>query len=862
MALKHDAQGFLTGDPIDIGRAVSVLGDIRSDVRAIRRAITNPSVKAMQEVAQKNTASATPAQSSTPAGRMGATKSESNQALRVGVDRHKVTAASPAARDGSGRFVKKSGAESSDPKEPTESALKGFASRVAGAINGAGDGVSEVDPTVKAMQEVAQPMARGYALLSGGSAEKRKDGLLRRIYSSLTGLRTDQAVFNKSAKKSLKGIEDKDEGKGGGSGGIWGMLGGLLGGLMSMLGCIPVIGPLLVGLAGAIKNLLAKVPVIGAPFRKSPTTTGGISGGDVAKTGSKAGTAEGAVAKGAKGVTGEAGAVAKGGGLLKGAGKLLKGLPWLGALLAGVGAVASIHSSETDESLSRREKDENAGKSIGGLGGTIGGMAAGGSAGAALGTLIFPGIGTAIGTVVGGVIGGFLGDEAGQIIGKAMGGLASDLRESWGSVVGAWNGVANVISSAATLAWDGISSSASAAWAGATALWGSIESTSSAAWDGIKDAANSTNDAIKEFTGIDIKGMISSATDMLSIAANSLGEWVSKTTGKAWDAVKGAAQQAANFANKTWDESTAGKGAKALTGWISKHYESGKSGAGTVSTGEGDTGGASYGSYQLSSKTGAAKEFLKSSVYGKEFEGLEPGSEAFGKKWKEVADSDPEAFGAAQHDFIKKTRYEPALNELKKSGIDLSGRGNAVQESLFSTSVQFGAGKAGGERGAAPMIAKALAGKDVSKMSDEEVISAIQDYKIANNETLFASSSDSVRAGTAKRAVEEKKSLLALTGLPISKGAPVASVVAPVVTPALGIAAPLAPPVVKSVAAPLPPKMPAPPATSASVEIPELQSGREGGRTISVTMPAQDVGQDIRDRRIAHIATGGLSGYS
>lgn len=28
MALKHDAQGFLTGDPIDIGRALKVWDDI------------------------------------------------------------------------------------------------------------------------------------------------------------------------------------------------------------------------------------------------------------------------------------------------------------------------------------------------------------------------------------------------------------------------------------------------------------------------------------------------------------------------------------------------------------------------------------------------------------------------------------------------------------------------------------------------------------------------------------------------------------------------------------------------------------------------------------------------------------------
>ncbi len=43
MALKHDAQGFLVGDPIDIGRALAVWDDIRSDVRAIRKAVIGAS---------------------------------------------------------------------------------------------------------------------------------------------------------------------------------------------------------------------------------------------------------------------------------------------------------------------------------------------------------------------------------------------------------------------------------------------------------------------------------------------------------------------------------------------------------------------------------------------------------------------------------------------------------------------------------------------------------------------------------------------------------------------------------------------------------------------------------------------------
>ena len=47
-ALKHDAQGFLVGDPIDIGRALAVWDDIRSDIRAIRKAVMGASEAAVK----------------------------------------------------------------------------------------------------------------------------------------------------------------------------------------------------------------------------------------------------------------------------------------------------------------------------------------------------------------------------------------------------------------------------------------------------------------------------------------------------------------------------------------------------------------------------------------------------------------------------------------------------------------------------------------------------------------------------------------------------------------------------------------------------------------------------------------------
>lgn len=859
MALKHDAQGFLTGDPIDIGRAVSVLGDIRSDVRAIRRAITNPSVKAMQEVARKNTTSATPAQSSTPAGRMGAAKSASNQALSVGVDRHKVTSASPAARDGSGRFVKKSGAESSDPKEQTEGALKGFASRVVGAINGAGDGMSEVDPSVKAMQEVTQPMARGYALLSGGSDEKRKDGLLRRIYSSLTGLRTDQATFNKSAKKSLKGIEDKDEGKGGGSGGLWGMLGGLLGGLMSMLGRIPVIGPLLVGLAGAIKNLLAKVPVIGAPFKKSPTTAGGISGGDVAKTGSKAGTAEGAVAKGAEK-----------GGILKSLGKFGKKIPLIGTLLAlGFGASESL-DIETDKSTSRDDKNAKEGKNWGGIGGGLGGMAGG----AAIGTVIFPGVGTIIGGIVGAVVGDWLGGNAGEIIGKNFSAITNSMTNSWREISAVALGTWDWISSG----WDVLVKEAKSVWDSVGVGFDTVLGEISSSWKWVTDKFDGIvkfiggvfggiSGFLKDKFGIDIQASLDNITGFMADGwkrfTDGGGEMWKGLTDKFGNAVKATEEffkgmvpkgLVDNITNRRALATGANYGQGNIKGLDDAHTRAlvaattaQESNGGELDSKNEKTG--AIGKYQAmpswlananlingggdAIKKAAEADKIDTSKKGWEAEWGKSGkSMEFlknDKNWIQGASLDKYLSSSDMQDNAFKINSDKNYAALVKNGsIVEAGENKTSQDKITAI---LSAANLGGVGGAAEYAHGKVGAKDVNGTSTSQY----------GNKTLsMVDGLVSKYAGTEASVTPVNVTAQSVPSSPVN-----ASTVA-----------------VKSVSASLPPKMPVSPITSASVEIPELQSGREGGRSISVTIPAQDVGQDIRDRRIAHIATGGMSGYS
>ena len=77
-------------------------------------------------------------------------------------------------------------------------------------------------------------------------------------------------------------------------------------------------------------------------------------------------------------------------------------------------------------------------------------------------------------------------------------------------------------------------------------------------------------------------------------------------------------------------------------GKLSEKYESGGRGPGTVSTGVGDPGGVSYGTYQLASRVGRADEFV-AKHYPDEFAGLKGGTAEFTAKWKALAAADPKA---------------------------------------------------------------------------------------------------------------------------------------------------------------------------------------------------------------------------
>ncbi|MCL4670116.1 lytic transglycosylase, catalytic [Burkholderia pseudomallei] len=518
--------------------------------------------------------------------------------------------------------------------------------------------------------------------------------------------------------------------------------------------------------------------------------------------------------------------------------KGLKRLPLLGALFAGGSALASIFGGDDpNKTAEQNRQDRFTG------------------AGSGIGALIGGGVGTLLGGPVGTLIGGVIGDKLGEMVG------------SWLATVD-WSKVGAQISDT----WNSAVGTFKDDWKFVTDKFASVTKTIGDTWNALLSGAKAF---LKDKFGIDVDAIAQSGKDLANAAgdkAKQVAEPVVNAAKKGIDAAKEAGKAVVDYGKEraTKMAEPIVRAGGVVKDWVlgqtSKLFESGKGGAGAVSSGKGDHGGASYGTYQLSSTQGTVQKFLSSSKYGEQFAGLKPGTPEFDAKWKDVAKNDP-AFGDAQHDFIKATHYDPALSGLKGAGIDLSGRGAAVQDAIWSSSVQFGAGNAKRGNGAIGIFQKALAGRDVSKLSDEQIVSAVQDYKLANNDRLFANSSAAVRAGTARRANAEKAKLLALAGGYSASGAGVAGGAQPVSALATAIAStmPVAP-VVATVAAtpvslmvsvpPVPTAPAVPPAQTAQIPVP-LNSDKPLEVRIA---DDRAVGQDLRNRRLAQIATGGASG--
>ncbi len=183
---------------------------------------------------------------------------------------------------------------------------------------------------------------------------------------------------------------------------------------------------------------------------------------------------------------------------------------------------------------------------------------------------------------------------------------------------------------------------------------------------------------------------------------------------------------------------------EARLGSLSERFESGGRGAGTVSGGVADPGGVSYGVYQLSSRTGTAARFLEAEgeKWVAEFGAAAPGTAAFSRTWRAIAEHEPDEFGRAQHAFIERTHYRPAVDSVRsETGVDLDARDRAVREVAWSVAVQHGR--------AAHILIDAVKTAQVNDLRDDQV-----GYDRALIESIYARRCDYVlkvakRAGAA-----------------------------------------------------------------------------------------------------------------
>ena len=199
-------------------------------------------------------------------------------------------------------------------------------------------------------------------------------------------------------------------------------------------------------------------------------------------------------------------------------------------------------------------------------------------------------------------------------------------------------------------------------------------------------------------------------------------------------------------------------------GDLSRRYETGGRGPGTVSGGHGDAGGVSYGSYQLATRRGRPAEFLahEGAPWADRFAGQAPGTAAFSATWRQIAREQPAAFHAAQHDYIQRTHYTPLEQGVqRRTGLDADTRSAALRDVIWSTAVQHGPGS---------RIIDTAIGQVDARMQrsdpgyDRALIGAIyaeRGRRDADGQLHhFRSNSAAVQAGVAQRFIDERADAL------------------------------------------------------------------------------------------------------
>jgi hypothetical protein len=796
MALQHDSQGFLVGEVIpEIRRAVDLLERIHTDIADIKRSFLAsaqgdsgspaPILPPLSgETVGPGSGQLAQGDSSSPAPIL---PPLSGETVGPGRRRNRPAAGSQVPpghnRDARGRFTNNNpNPDEEDERKKKEEERKqkrlfdGVADRIADAVSSSANGLEDIDPTIKAINEVAEPLARGYRFFSGfrdnDKEEKKKKKTetndaqqqenrkwYRRLFGELRMFRREQSVFNRTEQRVLREIDENTENPPGGGQRSSGVGGGILGALAAMFGLRAGSG-----IGGGIGRIMS-----------------GIGSG---------------LARGGRGA-------------LSLGGRFLKRIPVLGALLTSLGAATDIYGSETDESLTRLEKDRRAGTAIGGASGTIGGAMAGAAAGSFLGP---------IGTVVGGVVGSFLGDQAGQIIGEKIGEWTNSLRDYDlpGKVMALWTHLTDSFQ----VGWEDIKKK-----------WGDFVDKAVEGWGQFTSLFESAYEGLKKLPVIG--PAIQAAEDVAKEAKKTVTDFAEKGIEEAKklpEKAKEKLNQGVEWAKKN---TTVGKGLSKLKDhWIdAKQYL----GDAAVKAGVDPGLVAKIANYE----SGFNSEAMPVTKSGKKLSSAHGYGQFLDGTWTEMVNKYGAKYGIANAGNLSsaeagklrsnKTLQASLLAEFTRENVE---KGRALGGSNDDANVYALHNLGSGD---GPKFLKALKQNPKARVSD------ILSHKvIAGNQSLYGNGNLSLAEAYQNMAVAmyRGEAFAKEIRMPTLATAQVQSVSAP--SPSMP-------------ATPKPPVIPEAP----QVMMPVVSDGLR--KSLSININKDDIGQDISDRRLAHIVTGGLS---
>lgn len=197
-----------------------------------------------------------------------------------------------------------------------------------------------------------------------------------------------------------------------------------------------------------------------------------------------------------------------------------------------------------------------------------------------------------------------------------------------------------------------------------------------------------------------------------------------------------------------------------LGSWVA-HFESGTTGPTTIAWDS--TGGWSYGTFQLAELKGSVEEFAEflkvngGQTYYDALSPIEPSTDAFRKRWVDLALKDPNGFNALQFKFTQNNFYNVSVKRLLNMTypFDPSTRSRSIQEMIWSISVQHG-------QGGPDNFFKTVyisKGIDPNTKTDIDIINDIFDER-SKLHIYFKSSTPDVLEGVRRRFVDERKLLL------------------------------------------------------------------------------------------------------